>query len=182
MKFAISLLTAVPLLAFAANNSPEGAAEAFYRWVLTHDVTGLPSPAQRKQLRPLITPEFLRILSEAERAQGRCIARSEKDMKPDIWEGSLFVSNYEGANEVWYGEKSVVRQDVFIQVNLLDIDPTRGKGDRYRTIVWGDSVKLRKVRDGWLVADVLRGDSPGVRERESVIGMLRKYIDKDCSP
>jgi hypothetical protein len=103
-------------------------------------------------------------------------------MKPDIWEGSLFVSNYEGANEVWYGGKSVSRQDIVIRVNLLDIDSSREKGDRYRTIVWSDSVRLRKGKGGWLVADVLRGDSPNVTGRESVIAMLRRYINTDCPP
>ena len=101
-------------------------------------------------------------------------------MKPNIWEGSLFVTNYEGASEVWYGGKNVERQDTIIQVTLLGIDPSRKKGDRYRAITWNDSVRLRKLTRGWLVGDVMRGDSPNSSERESVIGMLRKYIDVDC--
>jgi hypothetical protein len=101
-------------------------------------------------------------------------------MKPDIWEGSLFVTNYEGANEVWYGNKGIERQDVIIQVNLLGLDPSRKKGDKYRAILWSDKVRLRKLKHAWLVADVMRGDSPNSSERESLIGMLRKYIDVDC--
>lgn len=46
--------------------------------------------------------------------------------------------------------------------------------------VWSDSVRLRKGRQGWVVTDVMRGDSPNSSERESVIGMLRKYINVDC--
>jgi hypothetical protein len=148
--------------------------------VLTHDVVGLPSQAQREQLQRLLTSDFVRVLEEAEKAQERCTANVPEDMKPDIWEGSLFVTNYEGANEVWYGDKNVKRQDTLIQVNLLDIDPSRKKGDRYRAIVWSDSVMLRKLKQGWVVADVMRGDSPNSSARKSVIGMLRKYIDVDC--
>jgi hypothetical protein len=180
MKYLMAFLASVHLSAFGSSNTPEDAAEAFYRWVLTHDVVGLPSPAQRQQLQRFLTPDFVRVLDEAEQAQERCTTNVPEGMKPDIWEGSLFVTNYEGANEVWYGGKSVGRQDTIIQVNLLDIDPSRKKGDRYRAIVWSDSIRLRKVKQGWRVADVMRGDSPNSSERESVIGMLRKYIDVDC--
>lgn len=180
MKYLMAFLVTVHLSAFGASDTPEAAAEAFYRWVLTHDVVGLPSPAQRQQLRRLLTPDFLHVLEEAEKAQDRCTANVPAGMKPDIWEGSLFVTNYEGANEVWYGDKNVERQDTIIQVTLLDIDPSRKKGDRYRAIAWSDSVRLRKLKQGWLAADVMRGDSPNSSERESVIGMLRKYIAVDC--
>lgn len=180
MKCLIVLLATVHLSAFGASDTPEAAAEAFYRWVLTNKVVGLPSPTQRQQLRHLLTPDFLRVLDEAEKAQDRCIAITQEDMKPNIWEGSLFVTNYEGASEVWYRGKNVERQHTIIQVTLLDIDPSRKKGDRYRAITWSDSVRLRKLRQGWLVGDVMRGDSPNSSERESVVGMLRKYIDVDC--
>jgi hypothetical protein len=180
MKYLIAFLAAVHLSTFGATSTPEAAAEEFYRWVLTHDVVGLPSPTQRQQLRRLLTPDFLQVLEEAEKAEERCTANVPEGMKPDIWEGSLFVTNYEGANEVWYGSKNVERQDTTIQANLIGIDPSRKKGDRYRAIVWSDSVRLRKLKQGWLVADVMRGDSPNSSERESVIGMLRKYIDVDC--
>jgi hypothetical protein len=180
MKYLMAFLAAVHLSAIGGSNTPEAAAEVFYQWVLTHHVAGLPSPAQRQQLRHLLTSDFLHVLEEAEKAQDRCIAKTPEGMKPDIWEGSLFVTNYEGANEVWYGDKNVGRQDTIIQVTLLDIDPSRKKGDRYRAIIWSDSVRLRKSKQGWLVADVMHGDSPNASERESLIGMLRKYIEVDC--
>jgi hypothetical protein len=180
MKYLMAFMAAVHLSAFGASDTPEAAAEAFYRWVLTHRVVGLPSPAQQQQLRGLLTPGFIRVLKEADLAQERCTANVPEGMKPNIWEGSLFVTNYEGANEVWYGDKNIEQQHTILQVNLIDIDPSRKKGDRYRAIVWSDSVRLRKVKQGWLVADVTRGDSPNSSERESVIGMLRKYIDVDC--
>jgi hypothetical protein len=180
MKYLMVFLATVHLSASGANDTPEAAAEAFYRWVLTHKVVGLPSPAQRQELRRLLTPDFLHVLQEAEKAQVRCTATVPEGMKPNIWEGSLFVTNYEGANEVWYGDKNVERQDTTIRVNLLGIDPSRKKGDRYRAIVWSDSVRLRKLKQWWLVADVMRGDSPNSSGRESVIGMLHKYIDVDC--
>jgi hypothetical protein len=182
MKYLMAFLAAVAahLSAFGAANNPDDVVEAFYRWVLTHHVAGLPSPAQRQQLRQLLAPDFLHVLDEAEKAQDRCIANALKDMKPNIWEGSLFVTNYEGANEVWYGSKRIERQDTIIEVNLLGIDPGRKKGDRYRAIAWSDSVRLRKFKHGWLVVDVMRGDSPNSSERESLIGMLRKYSDVDC--
>lgn len=180
MKYLITSLAVVHLSALGAHESPEAAAEAFYQWVLTHRVTGLPSAMQRQQLQRLLTPSFLHMLAQADKAQARCIANVPADMKSNVWEGSLFVTNYEGANEVWYGAKEVGRQDVVIKVNLLDIDPSREKGNRYRTVVWSDSIRLQKTKQGWLVADIMRGDSPHSSERASVLGMLRQYIDVDC--
>jgi hypothetical protein len=71
----------------ATDEIPNGfsgpAAEKFYRWVLTHHVVALPSPARLLQLRRLLTPDFLHVLKEAEKAQDRCITNAQEDMKPD---------------------------------------------------------------------------------------------------
>jgi len=50
MKYLMIFLISVHLSAFGSNNTPEAAAEAFYQWVLTHDVAGLPSRAQRQDI------------------------------------------------------------------------------------------------------------------------------------
>jgi len=150
MRYLLALLAFVHLSAFAANETPEAAAEAFYRWVLSYKGGGLPSSDQRKQLHRLMTPEFVQLLTDASATEARCVAGLPPDMKGDIWEGNPFVSNYEGATEAWYGESRAEGRQVIIDVNLLEVDEKRPKGDKLRTYTWHDSVKLRKEkRDGW---------------------------------
>jgi hypothetical protein len=172
MRYLFALFTAIHVSAFAASPTPEAAAEAFYRWVIAYDGPGLPSSRQRQQLTRLLTPDFVGLLAAASAAETRCVAGLPPDMKGDIWEGNPFVSNYEGATEVWYGASRIAGRDVIIEVNLLDVDSQRPKGDRQRTYTWRDSVRLRKGKGGWLVADVRRG--------QSLTGMLRQYIDHGC--
>ena len=58
MRFLLALLACAHLPAFAASETPEAAAQAFYRWVLSYQGGALPSPEQRKQLRRLLTPNL----------------------------------------------------------------------------------------------------------------------------
>jgi hypothetical protein len=158
MRYLVALLAYVHLSAFAASETPEAAAEAFYRWVLSYPGGGLPSPEQRKQLKQLLTPEFVHLFAAASTTEIRCTAGLPPDIKGPVWEGNPFVSNYEGATEAWYGASRSKGRQV-IEVNLLDVDDKRPKGDKYRTYTWQDSVTLREEKSGWLVADVARGES-----------------------
>jgi len=120
----------------------------------------------------LLTPELVRLFEAASATEARCIAGLPPDIKGPVWEGNPFVSNYEGAREAWYGPSRSEGRQVIIEVHLLDVDDKRPKGDKYRTYIWQDSVKLRKEKSGWLVADVVRG--------ESLAGMLREYVRTAC--
>lgn len=168
MKHLLALLAIVHLPAFSASETPEVAAESFYRWVLAQPNGGLPSPEQRKQLTQYLTADFVRLLASASEAERRCVAVTPPDMKGAVWEGSLFVSVFEGASEAWYGDLRAEGRDVIIDVNLLGVDANLPKGHKTRAYTWRDSVKLRKEKRGWLVADVIRG--------ESLIAMLRAYV------
>jgi len=180
MRHVLALLAFMHLSAFAASETPEAAAEAFYRWVISYRSGGLPSAVQRQQLARILTPELVKLLAAASETERRCVARLPPDMKGNVWEGNLFVSNYEGATEVWYGESRAVGRDVIIDANLLDVDDKLPKGDRYRTYIWQDSVRLRKTKQGWLVADVQRGEAAGTPRTETLTKMLVNYIKEGC--
>lgn len=179
MRYLLMLLAFVHLSAFAASETPEAATEAFYRWAISYG-SGLPSSAQRKQLTQILTPDFVRLLAVASETERKCVAGLPPDMKGDIWEGNLFMSTYEGATEVWYGASHAKGRDIIIDANLLGVDEKRPKGDRYRTYTWQDSVRLRKTKAGWLVSDVLRGDSASSSKRESLASMLLDYVKHGC--
>lgn len=172
MRYLFVLLAAVHVSAFGASPTPRAAAEAFYRWVIAYDSPGLPSARQRQQLTRLLTPDLVGLLAAASVAERRCVANLPPDMKGDIWEGNPFVSNYEGASAARYGASRVKGRDVIVEVDLLDVDRQRPKGDPNRNYSWRDSVLLKKESEGWLVADVYR--------RGSLRGMLRDYIDHGC--
>ena len=103
MRYLVALLACVRLPAFTASETPEAAAEAFYRWVLSYQDGGLPSPEQRKQLKQLLTPEFVQFVAAASATEIQCTAGLPRDIKGPVWEGNPFVSTYEGATEAWYG-------------------------------------------------------------------------------
>lgn len=169
----LALLAIVHLSVSAASDTPEAAAEAFYRWVLSQKYGGLPSPQQRNQLTRFLTEDFVRYLAATSKAERQCVAVTPPDMKPPIWEGNIFVGNYEGAVEAWYGEPHAEGREVIIGVDLLDVDDRLPKGHKNRAIAWHDSVKLRKEKQGWLVADLIRKDSG------SLTAELRKYVNKE---
>jgi hypothetical protein len=123
MRYLLALLACVHLSAFAGSETPEAAAEAFYRWVLSYQGGGLPSPEQRKELKRLLTPEFVQLLASASATEARCTAGLPPDIKGPVWEGNPFVSNYEGATEVWYRSSRSEGRQVIIEVNLLSTHP-----------------------------------------------------------
>jgi hypothetical protein len=120
----------------------------------------------------LLAPEFVQLLASASSTETRCTDGLPPDIKGPVWEGNPFASNYEGATEAWYGASRSEGRLVIIEVHLLDVDDKRSKGDKYRTYTWQNSVKLRKEKSGWLIADVIRG--------KSLTGMLREYVRTPC--
>jgi hypothetical protein len=173
MRYLFALLAVLHLPAHAFSDTPKAATEAFYQWVLSQKQGGLPSPQQRKQLTRLLTGDFVQTLAAAYEAEKQCVSVTPQDMKPPIWEGNIWVSNYEGAAEAWYGEPHMQGGEAIIGVDLLDIDDQRPKGQENRAITWRDSVKLRKEKQGWLVKDVDRKDLGSLR------AVLRKYVSEE---
>jgi hypothetical protein len=171
----LALLVILPLSVAGASETPEAAAEAFYRWVLTQKYGGggLPSPQQRKQLRRLLTEDLIRDLAATYEAEGQCVDVTPRDMKPPIWEGNIFVGNYEGATEAAYGEPHIDGREANIGVDLVSVMEHFPRGDRQRSVFWHDTVKLRKEKRGWLVADVIRNESGSLTEE------LRKYVNEE---
>jgi hypothetical protein len=88
---------------YAATTQPEITTQAFYGWVLSHPATSLPSPEERKQLAAFMDPAFIDLLRQTSAAEQHCIAMTPIGNKGNIFEGNLFVGNYEGATEVAYG-------------------------------------------------------------------------------
>jgi hypothetical protein len=96
MRYLLALLAVVHLSGFATQRNARGRSRGFYRWVISYQGAGLPSPEQRKQLTRMLTADFVQLLAAASETESRCVAGLPRNMKGDIWEGNLFVNNYEG--------------------------------------------------------------------------------------
>ncbi len=182
---ALALGAALPAQAggHAERAKPPGAEPAdtvrrFYAWVLAHPGQALPSAAQRQQLAQVLTPSLLQLLKTTSQTEARCLRDLAKGDKPDIVEGDVFVSHYEGATEVAYDEVQTEGDDQAIaQVQLTSIDTRFPKAHPHRAVVWRDTVVLRREGGRWWVQDVQFVDRP------SLVASLNDYVeagDRSC--
>jgi hypothetical protein len=151
----------------------ESTTQAFYGWVLSHRASSLPSPAERKQLAAFMDPAFIDLLRETSAAEQRCIAVTPIGNKGDIFEGSLFVGNFEGATEVAYGATRRKGRNAYVDVALMYTEQRFPKGHKYRSVAWHDRLKLSFDGHRWWVSDVIRGKTKSLSDE------LKKYIVED---
>jgi hypothetical protein len=168
-----ALLLLEPLWAAGAPpTSSSHALENFYRWVLAHPASSVPTNKERGQLSAFLSPHLIALLKDAADAQARCVKTARKDEKPLILEGDLFVGYEGGASEVAYGATSPVDGGtVNTTMHLFAIDKRFAKGTMYRTVTWVDKVQLRQESDGiWRVQDIL------FEHNRSLVNGLQAYL------
>ncbi|MDB5958794.1 MAG: hypothetical protein JWP59_88 [Massilia sp.] len=158
----------------AAATDGEATTQAFYGWLLSRPHIAMPSAAQRKQLAAFMTPDLIVLLKKTAEAEARCIAATPEGFKPLLFEGSLLVGNYEGANEAMYGTWRRTKHAMSVDVDLMAIDDTRPKGHKDRAYRWRDRVTLRQVGGRWLISDLTLNVSSA--DRYSLVDYLWKYV------
>jgi hypothetical protein len=151
----------------------ESTTQAFYGWVLSHPATSLPSQAEREQLAAFMSPAFIDLLRETSAAEQRCIAATPIGNKGNIFEGRLFVGNFEGATEVAYGATRQKGRNAYVDVALMYTEKRFPKGHKYRSVAWNDRLKLSFDGHRWWVSDVIKGKT------QSLSDELKKYIVED---
>lgn len=162
------LLLSLPVQ--ASNPTPESTLHAFYSWVLNNQTSSLPSSKQRTNLAMVLSPALLKLLEEASDTEALCLKVVHEGEKPNIFEGDLFVGNYEGATEVTYGKITRDGDAILVEANLVYVDTRFPKAHQYRTVAWKDVVELREIGASWLVQDV-RFD-----RNASLTSILQKYV------
>jgi hypothetical protein len=131
------------------------AAQGMYRWALAHPGAGLADKAARKDLEPFLSKELVDLLDRAETAEREYVKQAAADEKPQMLEGDLFVDAVEGAHEVALGTPEIDGDRARIVVTVIHIDQRYSKAHPFRTIVWQDTVELRRESMRWRVSDVL---------------------------
>lgn len=151
----------------------ESTTQAFYGWVLSHGGTSLPSPTERRQLAAFMDVAFVSLLKETAAAEQRCIAATPIGNKGNIFEGSLFVDNFEGATEVAYGATRQKGHNAYVDVVLMYTEQRFPKGHKYRSFAWQDRLKLSFDGHRWWVSDVIKGKTRSLSDE------LKNYIVED---
>lgn len=175
---ASAILTAAP--AVAAATTPELTVQRFYRWLLARSGVALPTVQERAELARFLTAEFIELLAQTSAAEARFIAATPAGDKPPLFEGSLFVGNYEGASEVAYGAVHRAGRTATVDVDLMYIEPRWPKGHKWRAVAWRDRIKLYADREKWAVGDVImRGRSLSAELRRLHCWLPSKMIAAD---
>lgn len=172
LKLLLIVLLIHSSLANASDSSPTAVAQAFYTWVIKHDGGGLPSKSALKMGEPFISNELLHLLRKAKVIEKRCVATTPKDLKPPIFEGSLFVDNYEGATRVISMDSQVTDAGILISSQLEFKDPRWN----IEAVNWTDQLTLIRERRKWVVSDI-----KGPASSKSLIAHLKDYIRANCA-
>ena len=173
MRSSASFLSALIFAthALADTHLPDATLHTFYAWVLAHPSRGLPSAKERAELAKTLSPEVMKLLKAASEMEAKCIRVGPKGEKPLIVEGDLFVSNYEGATEIAYGEPRREGDHVAVESDLMSVDKRFPKAHKNRAIAWKDTVELKQLDGRWYVDDVR------FAENRSLVGNLKEYIE-----
>lgn len=158
-------------LATASDLPPKEVATSFYSWVIKRAGGGLPSNSALKAGEPVMSSELVRLLRKAKAVEKRCVATTPSDMKPPIFEGSLFVDNYEGATRVISMDLHPTDTSILVSSRLEFKDP---RWD-VEAINWSDQLTLVRENGKWVV-----GNIKGPGSNKSLIVILTGYIHADC--
>ena len=126
------------------------AASTFYTAYLDLKPMGVPDPALRAKLRPLVSPGLDGLLAAADAAEARYAERTKKQVPPLV-QGDLFTSLFEGATRFTVASCT---GDASAATCLVDFAYQEGSGP---VTTWQDRVLLVRAAAGWVVDDIAYG-------------------------
>lgn len=115
--------------------------------------SGLPTPAVRGKLAPLLTPHLSALLAEANAGEDK-FAAENKDAPPLV-EGSLYVSLFEGFTGYNVGACTGNEKTAHCAVNFTYTEKGGVEKDgKAAPTNWTDTLFLANAGDGWKVDDI----------------------------
>jgi hypothetical protein len=162
----------IPLLATA---------QKFYQWNIESAVVGIPTGQQLLPIQNLLDPKLVKYLEQAKSIETCLIQSAPKDIKPAIFEGSVFVDNYEGVSKV----KALSLSG---QGDTATVTATLEYTDRKQTStsISVSELVLKKKADRWLIEDIRLSRQRQITEYTPSIpktltnilaGYIRQYQD-----
>jgi len=159
-----------------ADSSPQRTLAQFYAKELVRPSSGLPTEAEREELRAVFSPALIKLLGEAAAAETICINKAPAGDKPDLIEGNLYTGIYEGASEVVYTDLTIEGSQANAGVELVYADPQFPKGHPHRTAASTIRVLLHQEKEQWQIDNVIFSG----RSETQLTKILQKYIN-DCT-
>jgi len=161
-------LSAVPSIAADAS-SPARVANDFYAVYATfHPSDGIPDAAGRAKYGPFLSPEFEKLLADANAAEARFLKANKGS--PPLIEGDLFTSMFEGATAYKVGACTDEQTNASCPVDLTYSDK------KAAPVHWTDTVYLTKTNLGWRVNDIGYGASWAFANKGRATTVLRQTI------
>jgi hypothetical protein len=151
-------------------------AQQFYRWQIENDINGLPSAQQLLPIQNLLAPKLVKSLDQAKLIEVCLIKSAPVNIKPAIFEGSLFADNYEGVSKVNTLSLSGQGDTAIVTATLEYTDQKQAS-----TSIWIDQIILKKKADQWLIEDVRfprKATEYSLTISKTLMNILAGYIKK----
>jgi hypothetical protein len=143
-------------VAFAATatDTPEKAANAFYRVYMKSNKDGIPDAKGRAKFHPFISAALDKLLADGDKAEDAHY-KATKNEEPPLVEGDLFTSNFEGTTSFKLGAcKTVAKTSQCPAALVYDVKSENSKDTPAK---WTDTVFLVMETGGWRVDDIAYG-------------------------
>jgi hypothetical protein len=145
---------------------PTAVAHNFYAWAMTVG-GGIPSSQELLRARGLLSARFSELLRASLGAEERCVKATPPDLKPPIFEGNLFVDNYEGLTKVLSLTQKRQHGKTIVSAHLAYAEP----GSPAHVYKWTDRLTLVMENGKWVI------DDSGAKS--SLSATLKKYTSKE---
>ena len=164
------LVVAAPVAARAGDASPARVTRAFYDLYLELKPRGIPEVAVRARFEPLITPELLSKLAEAQVVEKKHFIAT-KNQEPPLFQGDPFSSLFEGATSYKLGQCVIEGARSY-----CDVDLTYAEQGGEAATTWTDKLILVKRVGGWKVDDISFGATWDFGQHGTLRAMLGDVI------
>lgn len=164
------VVAAAPVLASSMTVSPDRTARTFYDLYMQVKPRGIPDVAARAQFEPLVTPELLSKLAQAQAVEKKHFIAT-KNQEPPLFQGDPFSSLFEGANSYKPGQCVTEGARAY-----CDIDLTYKEQDGEAATTWTDKLILVKRVGGWKVDDIQFGATWDFGQHGTLRSMLGDVI------
>lgn len=150
--------------------TPERTANAFYSSYIEMKPRGVPGVAVRAKFEPLITPELLSQMAQADAVEKKHFIAT-RNQEPPYFQGDPFSSLFEGATSYRLGVCVTEGARAYCDIDLTFVD-----AEGAPPTTWTDKLVLVKRVGGWKVDDISFGATWDFGQHGTLRGTLADII------
>jgi len=148
------------------HSSPEQVVRAFYGTDVALHSHGLPNSVALKSIAPYISPDFAKLLQQAQVAEALCIKSAPAGLKPPIWETAIFAQTWEDATNV----SNVVVKTQNLKSASVAASLKYGPGESHEI-----ALELSNIGGVWVINDLKYPDGTSLSKQ------LFHYVHFKCA-